>query len=300
MSDRSVLSSIVKHMKNSEDDPFSPLVDEYLIKRELPEYRHKRIQQYTVPLTPRPRPPGRLSPSKIAACERQAAFSFMGVEGKRRVNPQEELTLDSGTWHHHKWQAMSLDMERVLGRDRFRSISIEESIWIPELYVAGSLDLIVAIKINGKWKKFVIDIKTLNSRGFDWIYQNREPKEAHVRQLLAYMRGKKIRRGSVVYENRNDNRFYPFFVEFDKETWKEVEEWCKKVLRKMEDRKLPKMHPECDHGNFLYSNCPYRRICWGDEDEDDIQDAVYKDFPGIVSLWEEGNRVVEEFEEAIG
>lgn len=289
--DSRILASLVKHMKAKGEDPLTPLVEEYLIKRDLPRFRGRRVSEYLIPPLPAPRPPGRFSPSKICGCERQAAFSFMGVEGRKRTDPEGELTMESGNWHHHKWQWMFTDMEAVLGRNRFRCLHIEQRIEIEDLYVSGTLDVIIAIKIDGKWIKFVVDIKTINRRGFDWVYQKREPKEAHVKQLYPYMKAKKIRRGIILYECRDDARFYPFYVDFDQKQWREVVQWCENVAMKMHNHEIPPMASDCDHGNFLYDRCVYRSMCWSESGRRKMQE-VYVNFPGVEQIWEEGNEAI--------
>lgn len=279
-------------MANREEDPLTPLVDEYMLKRDKPEFRKLRIGEVKVDLLPRVRPPGRLSPSKICGCERQAVFAFLGVKGATRVDPELENVAESGTWLHLKWGFRFQDMERVLGSDRFQCLSLEESISIPSLLVAGSLDTVLYLKIRNRMRKVVLDVKTITRRGFDWIYQKREPKEAHVKQLLAYMKAKRIRRGILLYECRDDGRFYCFYVEFGKEEWVEVSEWCKRIISKMEKQELPRMHPECEHGKFLYDTCPWRQLCWGRKTNDDkVERQVYEGFPGVEILWQRGNEL---------
>src|SRR4051812_24849656 len=191
--DVGVLSQLIKHMSMEEQDPLTPLIDEYLIERDSSP---TRLTHYNVPLVARGRPGGRLSPSSIGGCRRQAAFKFLGVDGTRKLDPESELIFDDGNWIHHKWQARFRDMEAVLGAKRFKVLGIEKGITIPDLYIAGSYDAL--IKINGK--RYMIDFKSINSHGFGYVYREHKPKDAHIKQLITYCVAKNCKRGMLVYD----------------------------------------------------------------------------------------------------
>lgn len=289
--DTKILANIVKHMKASDDDPLTPLIDEYLIKRLKPKYQKDRLQEVTIPVAGRPRPPGRLSPSTICGCERQSALTFLGVEGRKRIDPDTELIFEDGVWRHHKWQTMFLDMERVLGSDRIRVLSIEEPVKIGKLYVAGHLDVHIAIFVNGEWIEIVIDIKGANSYAFENAYRTRRPDPKYVRQLLSYMRAKRCQRGILLYDSKDKNRYYVFSVEFSDTDWKEVRAWCKRVIGQIESRRLPPMHPECDNGTFLYNKCPFRNLCFG-KSLKQIERLAFEGFTSVDDLWVKGNKAM--------
>lgn len=283
-----VLADMMKHLASSEDDPLTPLIDEYLTKRNLPKFRKKRLKEITLDLDDRPRPGGRLSPSAICGCERQAALKFLGVQGTKKVSPDQELIFDDGHWRHHKWGVIFLDMERVLGRDRFRVVEIEGPIILNKLYVAGHFDVEIRIKVKGKWVRYVVDFKGANKYAFDAAYRSRAPHPTYVKQLLTYMKARKCKRGILLYDSKDNQRFYAFFVKMEKKSWAEVRLWCKRVISQLDDEELPEKHPDCKQGNFLYGRCQFKRICFGNDSDRQIQRKVYKDFPGVDALWELG------------
>lgn len=283
-----ILDKMMKSMNREDNDPLSPLIDRYLLRRERPEYAHLRLSGHEIDLKPRPRPLGRLSPSGLCGCERQAVFKFLGVEGKKKIDPDTQLIFEDGNWRHHKWQAIFKEMESILGSDVFRCLAIEQRSIIRKLFVAGHLDAIVEINYRGGWEKWVIDVKGINSYGFASIWQAQQPKEDHVRQLIAYMKAKKVRRGALLYEDKNTNRYIVFVITFSEEEWKEVRSWCKRVLKFLRHRELPRRHPECDNGTYLYDKCPYKGLCFGTKKEASIERAVFKDFTSIDDLWQRG------------
>jgi CRISPR/Cas system-associated exonuclease Cas4 (RecB family) len=284
--DRQILSNLVKRMKNREADPLRPLLDEYLLRREASGTRY---EVHPSGLVSRFRPGGRLSPSAIGGCERQAAFKFLGVVGRRRLDPDLELIFDDGNWRHHRWQAIFLDMERVLGPKKFRVVSYEGHVKFPELFIAGNSDVVV--EINGV--RYVIDIKGIADWGFAYIYTNDAPKEEHVDQLHCYMAGEEVELGLLHYDNKNDQRTRTFVVKFDPERFDYIRRWCKRVVRSLINRELPPMHPECDAGNFLFEKCPYAGLCYGRKPEEQILREVYVEFPGVKRAYRRSFEAVE-------
>lgn len=280
--DAQILSKLLKRMK-AEQNPLDPLIDAYMMNRERSS---NRLPSYTIEMEARPRPPGRISPSTIYGCKKMATFKFLGAPGRKRIDPDLEGIFDDGNWRHHRLQANALDMERVLGKKKFQVVSIEEDITIPELYIAGSLDLYCRIN-RERW---VLDYKGINDWGFSDLMKRDEPKEEHVHQLITYMRAKRCPRGMLYYENKNDQRRRIYVVRFDQEEWDRVKEWTVDVLRSMQRRELPEMHPDCEAGTYLWERCPWAGLCYGNLDRMEQEELAYNGFQGIDKQWEAGNR----------
>lgn len=282
-----ILSRLVKNMKKRGADPLRPLLEQYLLERGRADVRHV---VEPIDMTPPRRPGGRLSPSGLCGCEREAVLRFTGVDGRRVINPDLELVFDDGNWRHHKWQATFKDMELVLGRHVFRCLSVEQKVVIPDLYVAGSLDVTIAIRINGKWRKFVIDIKGINDMGFGVVLRNDAPISHHVKQLVAYERAAGIPRGFLWYENKNNQNTLAFNVGWDDDAWRDVEAWCTSVVSYLKRKRLPPKHPECARGTLHFERCPFSHLCFGRQERTmPLRTLAYQSFPGIDDAWERGN-----------
>lgn len=280
--DSQLLSKLIKRAKERERDPLRPLLDDYYLNRHRSE---NRFHGFAIDsMEPRPRPHGRISPSSIGGCQKRGVFKFLGVDGKIRIDPDTEAIFDDGNYRHLKWQSIFLDMEQVLGKDVFEVVSIEEDIRYPRLFVAGSLDIVV--KIQGK--KWVIDFKGANIYGWTNAFLNGEPDPKHVWQLVLYMKAKRIRRGMLLYENKNDQTIKVFVVEFNEDDWNEVVQWIKPVLKSLERKKLPPKHPDCKPGNAMYNQCPFTKWCWDDIPVNVQERRAYKNFESIEDHWEKG------------
>lgn len=294
-----ILATLVKHAQNSEIDPLTPLIESYYLKREKPEFQHLRLHKYEIDTTPRPRPHGRLSPSSAGGCEREAVLKFLGVKGQKRIDPEMQMIFEDGHWRHHKWGFIFLEMERFFP-NRFKVVSIEEDVTIGPLFIAGSLDAVVKIKVGGKWRRYVIDFKGANEYAWNDAYRTKRPNPKYVLQLITYMRAKKCKRGILLYESKDKNKPYVFHVAFTDEKWAEVRQWARRVIKALDEKKLPEKHPECVNGTFLYNRCPYRGMCFGNQTPKQIGLKVFKGFGSSDELWEEGHVIIRSHNERVG
>lgn len=279
MSNTKMLGQLVKHLRAAGVDPLRPKIDSYMLKRGK---ALERLEFWVVDLSGRPRLPGRFSPSNLNGCERQAAFSFVGMKGIRKIDPESEMVLDMGTWTHEMFYAMFYDMELVLGVDQFEVLTVEHPVEIPGLYVAGTSD--ATFRIDGK--KFLWDGKTINNYGFKQITLANAPHPKHKAQMLGYMKAHKIPTGMICYINKERQHLKVFKLRFDSEFWQDTVAWTERVVALMEKRKLPRKHVECRKGNFVYERCPFSRYCFGDMDEEDVETLMYKRFKGVQATWD--------------
>lgn len=284
--DQAILANIVRSVQGEVDDPLSALIDEYFAKRKLPKYRDKRLKSIVLDIEERPRPPGRLSPSSICGCPREAAFKFVGAKGQKRIDAKTEMIFEDGHWRHHKWQTIFKDMERVLGRHRFQLIFIEENVRIDEMFIAGALDAEVRIKIGNKWRRFVIDIKGANKQAFEKYFREHQPPPAYIKQLVSYCKARKRKYGILLFDCKDNNEFWCYMVEANQSAWGEIRLWCKDVIKHLDRKKLPPKSPDCKGGNFLYNRCPYRSLCFGKKSDRQVEREVFVDFPGVKKQWE--------------
>lgn len=291
-SDNRVIARMLKNMQEAtEGEPLSEAIDNYLLKRDK---SHRRLRRHVITMVPRHRPAGRFSPSSLGGCHREAVFKFLGVKGKRRLDPDLELIFEDGNWRHHKWQALFLDMQKVLGRKNFRVVSFESDAILPDLYTAGSLD--VHLVIAGV--HYIIDIKGINDFGFKRVCVDQvAPMPKHITQLTAYMKAKKIRRGIILYENKDKNHVKCFFVEYNKKDWRETVEWVETAVTALDNRRLPPKHPDCNRGQFAYRRCIFAGLCYGPMSHDELQKKSFKKFVSIDKSWEDGMQAIREAEE---
>jgi hypothetical protein len=75
----------------------------------------------------------------------------------------------------------------------------------------GYIDLMVAAKEEGEWKKYAVEIKTMSGFGAELFLRTREPKEGYLSQLGLYLRDlwqkHQIREGCLFYVLLSDSTF---------------------------------------------------------------------------------------------
>lgn len=278
-----VLGRLMRSMHHADSDPLRPLIDRYFMERGSSP---RRMDEVRIDLVERPRPGGRISPSTLGGCQRQAAFKFLGMKARKVVDPDAESIFDDGNWRHRRWSTNLMDMQRVLGRKTFRVLAVELDVDFPELYISGSLDVEAWIKGFGYC---VIDFKGINDAGYTRISMDNKPLDKHVLQLVAYLKSKNRKLGLLMYENKNNNHIKCFVVRLSSQNWEQVELWTSQVLEYIRRRRLPPKHPECQRGNFVYDKCPYSRWCFGQREADEVSRIAYKSFQGLNASWEAGN-----------
>lgn len=287
--DSAILNRLVKNMKSREADPLRPMIDQYVLERDAAD---NRLTHYEIDMRPRLRPGGRLSPSAVGGCKRKMVFQFLGVKGRRKLDPDTEMLFEDGNWRHHKWQAIFLDMEEVLGADRFRVLDIEKKVVDEAIYLMGYVDAIVMI--NGV--TYIIDFKGINERGWAWITNGDAAKQENKLQVIAYEALADETHGILLYDNKNNSATRGFAVEFTEADWRDAKEWVDEVLGRLEDRRLPSKHPNCRAGSFQYEKCPFAKLCYGEKTVTQVRKRVYRNFHGLDAAWEEGNRAIEQAE----
>lgn len=295
--ERRILANLVKHAQSEEEDPLTPLIDDYLLKREKPAYRHLRIAKYEIDTLDRPRPPGRISPSNAGGCAKAAVFTFLGTQGRKRTDPDQEAIFEDGKWRHHKWGFMFLEMERFFPK-KFRVISIEENVSIKGLRIAGSLDATIEIKVKGVWLRYVVDFKGANSYAYEDTYRTKKPNPRYVWQVITYIKARNEERGMLLFESKDKNRYFVFPIKMTDRKWAEVKLWTEGVLDHLERKKLPPRDPDCKNGLFLYNRCPFRDKCFGKLGDKQVQREVFIDFPGVKQQWKLGKKMIAEYEDA--
>jgi len=283
----SIFNRMVKHMHNRESDPLRPLIDMYYMKRNRAE---ERVAEITLPLTSRVRPGGRISPSNIGGCQRQAVFRFAGVRGRRRVDPDAQAIFDDGDWRHHKWQTMFRDMEKVLGKEVFEVLAIEEKVTIDSLYISGWFDALV--KIYGR--TYIIDFKGINDAGFTFVMSHDEPHPKHIDQVVTYAKARKVRRVIILYENKNDQRVRSFAMLVSDSLWEGAQTWVRSVVSHLKRKRLPPKDEDCQAGNFVYERCPYAHLCYSHRYDDvSLRRITFRNWEGIEHAWQAGHAAEE-------
>lgn len=135
-------------------------------------------------------------------CQRAVFFKFKKAP-KRGMDPNILRMFDHGDYIHQ------LIMKALLGARDIHVVSSEINI-PPQEIISGRADAVLS---DGK-ELFVLDIKSMNSM----IFRNlEEPKEENVSQIQLYLHYFQIKKGILLYVNKDTQQLKEFSVDYDKD-----------------------------------------------------------------------------------
>jgi CRISPR/Cas system-associated exonuclease Cas4 (RecB family) len=118
------------------------------------------------------------------------------------------------------------------------------------------------VMLNYKNEKLIGEIKTMPNDGFQYKKISRRPKMGHLMQLLMYMKVLKIRKGVMIYENKNNHELLtlPVVVNEHYRNWVEQAfEWMRVVYKNWQDQNLPEIPYRSN--SKICKVCPIQKAC---------------------------------------
>lgn len=165
---------------------------------------------------------------------------------------QESLTLAMGSAMHAIIETQFV-MAGLCTED-----DLEVPSRVPEHNSTGHADAIVRHP-NGK--RYLVDIKTRNSRSYD---MDKKPLQKWVDQVNIYMDAHGLDEGIVlVVESGYPYRMREERVRRDPERLKAIYDRWDGIVERVKADDMPE--PCCTKGSTTMSACPFRRVCWGDD-----------------------------------
>ena len=118
------------------------------------------------------------------------------------------------------------------------------------------------VMIDYKGERLVGEIKTIRNDEFEYRKIHRRPKMAHLMQLLLYMKVWKMRKGVMIYENKNTHELLtlPVVVNEHYRAWaEEVFDWMKLVYKNWQEKQLPEIPYRSN--SKICKVCPIQKAC---------------------------------------
>lgn len=180
-----------------------------------------------------------------------------GVPQKDDTDVLQISNMENGTETHARIQKVFEKAGILIEAER--SLDTTEDPSLPP--IRGNVDLII------DWNGHAVgEIKTTKQEAFTQRRAENKPLDYHLIQLLVYMLILKIRRGFILYENKNTGEWLIFPVQMTPENRGIVEgafDWMKQTLQAHKDGKLPfrpfaRTSKECTY-------CPFKKHCWKGE-----------------------------------
>lgn len=118
------------------------------------------------------------------------------------------------------------------------------------------------VMLKYKGERLIGEIKTMPNDGFQYKKISRRPKMAHLMQLLMYMKVWKIRKGVMIYENKNNHELLtlPVVVNDHYRNWVEQAfDWMKLVYKTWQDKELAEIPYRSN--SKICKVCPIQKAC---------------------------------------
>jgi len=174
-------------------------------------------------------------------CPRLIQLTMNGII-QERIEPRIQRIFDVG-WDVHIRYGRYFE-----AADIFINREIPIEIKIDDMIIIGKADFCIKDR-NGKPR--LIELKSINSRGFEQLLVSRTCKEDHFLQWNIYSKGLCIPEGDILYENKDDQRIKIFPVNYDDSKFQQIA------------NKFMNIH-NCNKENKLISKplvCPDQKYC---------------------------------------
>lgn len=202
------------------------------------------------------------APSKIGsyegACSRFWYYAFNGTYGEDEPGWQGARYMEGGIDRHERFQhTLKLFDEDAV---------IEEEFWSEDPPMHGYIDG----QVNWEGTDWIIEFKGTGSSRFKKLRSSGKPAYPyHLIQLGVYMYIKNASHGMLIYESRDEFKWFAIPVRmegaFDKYI-KYVVGWLNTLYKEInEDDLLP---PRCfTKKSWQCKGCPFSQTCWDDDRE---------------------------------
>lgn len=193
-------------------------------------------------------------------CSRAIFFKFKKAP-KKDMEARILRLFEHGDYIHQ------LIMKPLLSLRKIHVVASEVKIPPKEL-IAGRADAIIS---DGK-ELYVVDIKSMNSM----IFRNlQEAKVDNVDQLQLYLHFFKVKKGILLYVNKDNQELKEFLLPYDKTRANKLLKTLTELKRKIDSNIIPKRLPDYPL-NWQCRYCPFKEVCQMTGEEDISWEAFKK------------------------
>lgn len=234
-----------------------------LIEKINSGYIAKREPKHTVKKT--------FAPSQLAwshgECPRYWYLAFEGNVFDSNDTPYGVANMTSGTLSHGRIQQAMLDAEIAVPfvDEEATKKNGGETVYTTEFKIFNDNPPIFGYG-DGllKWEEeeIILEIKTMNSEGFDYARNSGKPRASHVMQLLIYMKILNKPVGVLIYENKNNHELLVFPIEVNdvyKQWVNGLFDWLKEVRGSWKNKNLPEKNYRSN--SKICKGCPVKAAC---------------------------------------
>lgn len=211
------------------------------------------------------------SPSSIGYGHGKCArYWYLAFEGKYVFTPKTDARgmaiMMNGSKTHDR-------IQEVLTK-RGTLLETETEIKIDSPPIRGYLD--GKIRLPSGEEVPVLEIKSINSNGWEYKRGSGKPSDQHLIQLLIYLKATGAKRGVFLYENKDTQEALFLLVELNEENDKLIEyvfEWLRDVRKAWEDQ-TPVARPTKRKDAVICKSCPLYVPCWEEVENGEVKIPV--------------------------
>jgi len=213
------------------------------------------------------RPAGHIGMSGIGHCARQMAYQHHQVEGSP-LEWRSKVIFDDGDMHHDQLRK-ALREGLVLTKSCYGLYGEEEEVCLGVL--KGHIDGMLAHETekcdNSQHKDMLLEIKSMNERGFAELKRTKTLSFEYRAQVSAYLRASGLGHALILVKNKNTGDMFTLIYEGEDELLDNRLNVLSEVLRSEAPEDLRReYHPEKDGDLDWHCNyCPFVMMCWRHE-----------------------------------
>lgn len=220
----------------------------------LPAYMEHLTKQLT-DVPPRNRD-GFISPSSLGRCPTQVVHQ---LNSEKKVWKPEKMAesqdlLDVATLMHEFYQARGQELGILT--------NVEEFVEIPHWKVRGQIDGVLNVEKGAKTKRYLFEIKTVNSFKFSQVKKSGVPLKEHWPQNMVYLKAKGLKETRFLYVERDMLNTMEVPLRYDPEVMKKVGAWIRMTLHHHKTGTYPARDQSYwDKSWDCESRCHYHHAC---------------------------------------
>ena len=183
--------------------------------------------------------------SDSGRCSRSIFFKF-------KKAPKKEMQANILRLFDHGDHIHQLIMKPLLAIRGIHVVTSEVDI-PPQELISGRADAVLS---DGK-ELYVLDIKSMNSMIFRKLT---EPKKENIYQIQLYLHFFKIKKGILLYVNKDNQELKEFFVDYDKDVCESILEELERLKEKIDSNIIPKRLSDYPR-SWQCRYCQFKEIC---------------------------------------
>ena len=193
------------------------------------------------------------SPSATATCKRYYYLLFDGAEQKSKISSRLQRIFDNGHDVHARWRGYF----EAMGILHDSEVFFANYDIVP---IRGSADGILNFG-----KRIPYELKSINKERYAFRQLHNKPDDNTYRQLQLYMWALAFEVSIVIYENKDNQEFLIFVVEYDEKFVAKELEKRRKIYQLYQEGKRPPRPYKRE--SRACSDCPLETYCWDTLDD---------------------------------